>query len=183
MIELNRPVWSRIVRDPFLPVASPGEGECLDLRSWTQWDGFSCGAVAGWIVVNTFHRNASWREFHEHCSPCPESGLSDSKLISSLRAFMVGVSIRRKAISFSEIKRNIGIGYPIITTIDCPGEDVAHWVVIYGYSEGKRGQKQVYLANNSFKGIHHPRLADSVMSFRRFQTLSDGHKWYVCWGR
>ena len=50
-IQEGRPAWTRIVSDYFLPSAPLGEGECLDLRAWTQRDGFSCGAIAGWIVI------------------------------------------------------------------------------------------------------------------------------------
>jgi len=182
-IDRKKPVWTRIAPDPLLPCPDEDKGACLDLRSWTQWDGFSCGAVAGWIVVNTYHPKASWREFYEHCAPSPGRGLTDSRLIASMRAFGVGIGIRKAPLSFAQIKKNIGIGYPLITTIDCPGEDVAHWVVIYGYSEESKGKNQkVYLANNSFGGIHHPQLANSVMPFHRFSYLARAHRWYICWG-
>jgi hypothetical protein len=181
--EEKRPVWSRIARDYFLPSPDIEIGESLNLRAWTQWDGFSCGAVAGWIVVNTFFPNSSWKDFYDFCSPCPDEGLSDNCLVSSLRAFRVGVGIKKAPISFAQIRRTIGNGYPIITTIDCPCENVAHWVVIYGYSEDSKGRKQVYLANNSYRGIHHMQVAGSVMLFSRFQRLFHGQKWYVCWGK
>ena len=135
--------------------------------------------------LNTFHPNASWGEFYDHCAPCPDGGLEDWRLIASLRAFDVGVGSRKSIITFADVKENISKGFPILTVINCPGEDgVAHWIVIYAYSEDSKGKnKKVYLANNSFKGIHHPALANSVMPFHRFQKLSRAFNWYVCWGK
>ena len=175
----------RLSPDPMLPHPNPDEGESLDIKGYMQLDGYSCGAIAGWTVLSAIYPESSWRDFYAECSPSPDHGVLDSHLVKLLRAFEVVVSTKRDVMTFAAIKKAISEGCPILTTVDRPATDAAHWVVIYGYSETKNPKSQmVYVAGNNFMGLHTETLGGAnPLSYREFAKLSKQFNSYVCWGR
>jgi hypothetical protein len=149
----------------------PVVGESLLVPEYRQLDSYGCGAIAGYTVIKSLYPSASFKEFYQSCTPDPRGGLSDWKLLKGLRAFGVGVSKRSGRLPFSEIKHSIGLGFPILATVDS-GPNEAHWVVVYGWSDN--GEKRVYMANPSFT---------NPLPYREFSSLSRRWNSYVCWGR
>lgn len=175
----------RLIPDPILPHPDPDEGESLDITGYTQLDGYSCGAIAGWTVLSAIYPESSWRDFYAECSPSPDDGVSDSHLVKLLRAYGVGVSTKKDGLTFAAIKKAINEGFPILTILDRPGRPYAHWVVIYGYSETKKPKSQlVYVAGNNFIGLHTETLGGpNPLPYREFAKLSKHFNSYVCWGK
>ena len=176
--------YARLIRNPLLTDPDPDEGESLDITGYAQLDGYSCGAIAGWTVVSAIYPKSSWEKFYAACSPELEDGVSVTKLLKTLRAFGIGIGTKKEGLSFEEIKKAIGSGYPILTIVDRPGTDAAHWVVIYGYSETNKPKSQlVYVAGNNFMGLYTKKFGGpNPMTYRKFSKLSEGYNSYVCWG-
>jgi hypothetical protein len=170
----------RLIR---VPLPHPAEGESLDIPGYCQLDTYSCGAVAGWMVLKAIHPNFRFQEFYAKCSPSPEDGLDDHQLLKALRAFGIGYrSIRAGTMTFGAITRCINEGFPILAIVDRPTRDVAHWVVVYGY--GETNKRQVYVAGNNFLGLHKDdHGGPNPMTYREFSRLSREFNAYACWGR
>lgn len=187
LLSMKIPGHWRIVPDSLIH-PDPEFGESLDLRGYRQLDGFSCGAVSGWMVVKTFHPQASYKAFYECCHPDPEEGMETQPLVRALRAASVGVSVRRSKLTFTEIKKTIGLGFPMIVSIDKPA--VEHWVVLYGYEERRNGrtvERSVYLAGNNWFGLERLlgryRIEDQrVCAYADFRRLQRDET-LVCWGK
>ncbi len=161
-------------------------GESLDIRGYNQFDSYSCGAVAGYMILKAFKPKASFAEFYQRCSPSPENGLSETRLVQALRRSGVGLGKRAKGMSFEEIRNAIGQGFPILSVLDCPGEDCAHWVVVYGYDMigGSGRAKQVYVANYNFFGINARfRGGQNPLEYTKYAALVRSYTPYVCWGK
>lgn len=179
---LHRPRKAMLRTIPnLLPHPSTQEGESLDIPGFSQLDSYSCGAVAGWMVLKALQPDASFKDFYLLCSPTPEDGLGDRALLKALRASGVGISTKPGGMTFEGIKKAIGNGFPIITIVDRPGTENAHWVVIYGY---RQKPKLVYLAGNNFLGIHSKQIGGpNPVPFQEYSRLSKGFSAYVCWGK
>jgi hypothetical protein len=167
----------RSVRNPLLPHPKSDCGESLLVRGYKQLDSYGCGSIAGFIVLQSIYPNVRWEDFYAHCAPHPVHGLGDKRLLTALRGFGLTVSTNRGAPSFSKIKRSIAEGCPILATHDCPEDpasdsDPAHWVAIYGWSEGE--EKMVYIANPVY---------ENPMPYLKFRELAKDYKSYICWGR
>jgi len=174
----------RLIPDPSLGHPDPNEGESLDIRGYTQLDTYSCGAVAGWTILRALYPKSSWKDFYAKCPPSPEDGLDDMPLLKALRSFGIGVGTKGDGLTFEAIKKAIGSGYPILTVLS-RGRDLAHWVVIYGYSETKKPKSQlVYVAGNNFMGLRTKNLGGpNALPYREYAKLSKKFNSYVCWGR
>lgn len=163
----------------------PQEGESLAIAGYSQLDSYSCGAVAGWTILKALQPKATFKEFYLRCSPSPQFGLADGPLVKALRASGVGVSTKRNGMTFEQIKEAIGDGFPVLTIVDRPGTETAHWVVIYGCAQKRPGRQQfVYVANNNFMGIQNERNSGAnPLTYMEYKTLSKGFQAYVCWGK
>jgi hypothetical protein len=177
-----------------LPHPDPKHGQSLDIPGYVQLDFFSCGAIAGWMVVEAIWPRSRFKDFYEACAPDPEYGLETEKLQRALRTARIGTELS-DMLNFAAIKRNIDAGFPMIVCIDKPTEDdAAHWVVLYGYEEipTTRGQKDrhVYLAGNDWRGLgiqdltRRKRRPENrrIMPIRDFSRLNKGYPALVCWG-
>jgi hypothetical protein len=171
----------RIVPDP-LPHPDD-EGICtLDVPGYKQIQSYTCGFVAGAMVLHTFHPHRSLRKFFERCNPSHANGLEIQPLIRSLRSSGVGVS-ERHHLGFPEIVRTIDEGFPIITLVKAKllGEKMQHWVVIYGYG---LSPNRVFIAGDG------PPVVGTLMG-RKELLWSEfrSRKWdprgfgLVCWGK
>ncbi|MBL9160690.1 MAG: hypothetical protein JNJ70_24635 [Verrucomicrobiales bacterium] len=169
----------RLVPDPLLPPA--GKDVCiLDIQGYRQVESYTCGFVAGAMILHTFHHGASLRRFFEQCSPDREMGLQQNRLVRSLRANGIGVGLRHD-LDFENIAATLEQGYPIITLTKTERSDVIHWVVIYGYG---RRPNRVFIAGEGLplinnltghKEIPWPRFSRSKWANRGFGL--------VCWGK
>jgi hypothetical protein len=110
--------------------------------------------------------------FYRDCGTNKETGTSWSALIKAMRSHGMGVSVRKGALSFAALKREIENGHPLIAVIDVPDADYHHWVSVYGYKQTSPSQRWIYLNNNREK----------IISFGKFRQLQI-HNYLVCWGR
>ena len=171
------PSQLRMIPDPFDDYAEEGEeGETkLAVPFYCQMDWYSCGAIAAWAVVETFHPKANFNRFYRDCDPDPTEGTSETKIVRALRKHGVGVGIRRD-LDFDSIAEVIENGFPIIAGVGHEFSDGDHWVVIYGYS---RRPKRVFLSN-----IVRPGCSHEEYSWREFRSewSPRGHG-LICWGK
>ena len=70
-------------------------------------------------------------------------------------------------LTFADLCGAIDSGCPVIVVVQNPGEDAAHWVVVYGY--GKRPNR-VFLATNGW-----PLFTSNRVPLRRFAQLWSPH--------
>jgi hypothetical protein len=183
-------LWNEVAKQISLPPIPKWEhetpeehqGTCLKVPSFRQIDGFSCGVVAGWSVIQGLYPERGRRDFlkfYEDCAPSPEAGTSCNRLIKALRNQGLGVSLRRGMLSWNALKKEIENGFPIIAVIDVPAADYDHWVTLYGYKQKSATARWVYLNNNGFEVI---KKGVEVMPFEKFQQLHTDD-YLVCWGK
>ena len=154
-----------------LRVPHPSNGTSLDIAGYRQNDGYSCGAIAGYIVLKAIHGDVNFREFYEKVAPCPKNGTTDRKLISTLKLFGVITKKSDKRLSWREITRAIDGGFPILTTFNYWSSEDTHWVVLYGYSRSR----DIYIANPESRAPHR-------VSYKKYSELYSGDSGYICWG-
>lgn len=148
----------------------------LDVPGYRQANTFSCGVVAGLMVLHTFHPSRSKDRFYRRVDPCPKIGTDTAQLVRALRQSRIGVDVRYD-LSWDRVYRNVSNGYPIITVVKTGNEDVEHWVVIYGV--GKKPNR-VFIAANGY-----PWIARRDYRWKAFCSLwPPGEKGFglVCWG-
>ena len=159
-------------------------GESLDITGFFQLDGYSCGAIAGWTIINAIHPGSvRFKEYYESFGPEIVNGTDDTKLLKSLRKCKIGYEKVIGQLTFNKIKRSITEGYPILSSSSLPDCEDDHWVVVYGYSEPIKNEKYVFLAGTNdffgkmFYGVSNP------IKFENWRTHLKGHNQYVCWGK
>ena len=154
-----------------LEYAETDDEVTLDIHSLTQVDSYSCGAVAGAMVVKTFYPEVRFKDFYKAVNPYPD-GVTTTKLVRALRDFNVGCRIMR-SLTFKGIREAIDGGCPVIVNILC-SSDVDHFMVIYGYNPDP---KQVFISPDN--GWSRKRMAWSRFKNRTAQVDGRG---IVCWG-
>ena len=166
----------RVITDR-LPHPASNSVVTLDLQGYRQVETYTCGFVAGLMVLHVLRPEASAEEFYRTCKPDSDIGMGTSKLVRALRKSKIGVSERRD-LEFSDIQNAIDSGYPIITSVTTRREQSDHWVVIYGYGVDP---DRLFIAGN---GI--PHLGNS----KKFRFDSFSSKFWspegfglVCWGK
>lgn len=162
-----------VVRDRLKHPGGPGV-VTLAVPGYRQVESYTCGFVAGLMVLHTFHPRASINAFFHRVRPTPLHGASTRKVADALRKSGIGVSIRKK-LGFHEIRREIDAGFPILTCVKTEDEDVEHWVVIYGYG---LKPNRLFLAGSGlpfFDGRE--RLWEDYL-----KTAGSGRVGLVCWG-
>lgn len=143
----------------------------LDVPGYRQVQRFTCGYVAGMMVLHTFKPRASEDRFYERCAPDPDEGVPVARLARALRDSGIKVGLR-SSFAFDDIRRAIDSGRPVILTVGAGGE---HWVVVYGYGEAPR---RVFIAGN---GLPHLSKGKQMTweAFVRKHGGEDGG--LVCW--
>jgi hypothetical protein len=171
---LSQRTGIRALPEP-LPYSSNADEVTLDVPGYCQVDSFSCGAVAGYMILKTFKPKTDFDAFYRRVDPCPENGCGTIKLVKALRSSGIGAQIHAR-LTVANIRKSIDDGFPIITTIHNPTAESAHWVVIYGY--GKRPAR-VFLATNGIPFFN--RKVVSVETFRSiWKPKGNG---LICWGK
>ena len=109
----------------------------LDVPSDSQTDGYSCGAIAAWSIVETFRPRANFWNFYQEVSPDPGEGVGPTRVVAVLRKLKIGVGVRMK-FGWKDIQRSIDVGYPMLvdTGFEFPELEGGHWSVLYGYERG-----------------------------------------------
>jgi hypothetical protein len=122
-------------------LSHPGTSDVTTLLipGYKQTQAFTCGFVAGLMVLHALYPKASAEAFYRRVRPDPKMGTSNKKLIQALRQSGVSLSVVSSGLGFPEIQRNIDAGFPILTILKTNSDNEAHWVVIYGYGI-KRGK-------------------------------------------
>ena len=151
----------------------------LLMPSYCQTDWYSCGPIAAWSVLETFHPDADFATFYHACRPLPTEGTSESKLVKALRQHGVGISVRHD-LTFDRIASAIESGFPIITGV---GEDESgdgdHWVVIYGVS---RKPKRLFVSN--IVRMHNPFNSREAFTWSEWrEEWNPRGEGLVCWGK
>ena len=113
---------TRVDSDVAVTLAVPG---------YRQTHSYTCGFVAGLMVLHTFRPRASSTVFYYKVSPDEDTGTSTTALVRALRQSNIGVS-RRTNLSFAGIQGAINDGFPVITCIRKGGPD--------HHARGRRGR-------------------------------------------
>ena len=147
----------------------------LAVPFYCQTDWYSCGAIAGWAIVEYFHPKADFDRFYGDCNPHPEEGMGETRLIHALRRHGIGVGVRGD-LDFDSITESIESGYPIIACIGHEFGGGDHWIIIYGVGHKP---KRLFLANIVCPGCSHEEYA-----WREFRSewSPRGHG-LICWGK
>ncbi|MCB1204403.1 MAG: hypothetical protein KDN18_09100 [Verrucomicrobiae bacterium] len=147
----------------------------LAVPGYRQVESYTCGFVAGLMVLHTFHPDADIDAFFHRVRPTRRHGASTRKVADALRRSGVGVSIRKR-LGFREIRREIDAGFPILTCLKTGDEDVEHWVVIYGYG---LKPNRLFIAGNGL-----PFFDAREISWETYlKTAGSGRAGLVCWGK
>lgn len=157
------------------PLNDPSDDESetiLEIPGYRQTKSYTCGFVAGLMILHTFRPTASITNFYHAVSPLQKEGTTTAKLVSALRLFKIGVKTRRN-MTFDEIAEAIEDGTPIATTIE-KGKD-EHWIVIYGYGVGP---SRLFIAGNNFAGL--PMGTDILWSDYK-KLIPSNPDWLICW--
>jgi hypothetical protein len=116
----------------------------LPIMAYRQNDMYSCGFVAGAMVLHTYRPEQSLERFYARVSPDEDSGTGVTALIQALRKSGISVTWKSR-LTFREVKRVIKRGCPVVVSMG--EEEYGHWAVIYGYDESTP-KKRIYLAGN-----------------------------------
>ena len=147
----------------------------LEIPGYRQTQLYTCGFVAGLMVLHTFKPKASADRFYAKVDPDPEWGIETGPLARALRRSGIGVRIRHD-LTFSEICGSIEDGYHIISTVRQGGPDDLHWIVVYGCG---RSPNVVFVAGNGL-----PYLGKKKVAWSDFARLwSPRGNGLVCWGK
>ncbi len=138
--------------------------ETLKIPAYCQTQSFSCGFVAGLMVLRYFRPGACAEAFFASVNADPETGTSAGMLTRALRKHGVSVSVRAD-LTFAAIVAAIDRGRPLALIVNTSSPDYSHWVVAYGYG---RRPSRVYVAGNGL-----PLLARKVYTWREFR----GYHW------
>lgn len=164
----------RVVRDRLSHPSLP-DVVTLEVSGYRQAESFTCGFVAGLMVLHTFRPSASIDRFYRAVNPTRLYGASTRKVASALRRSGIGVSIRHN-LDFKAIQTQINNGFPIITCIKTSDPSVDHWVVIYGYG---RNSARLFVAGQGIP--YFARREILWMDFnRKIRPKGFG---LVCWGK
>jgi hypothetical protein len=152
----------------------------LDMPGYRQLESYTCGFVAGLMVLHTFHPEKSIKRFFNVVASDTEYGTQPHRLVKSLRACGVGVS-ERGDLNFAAICDMIEEGFPIITLVRTGSPDVVHWVVIYGYGTKPN---RVFIAGDGLPLVGH-LLGHKQALWPEFARKKWAEKGFglVCWGK
>ncbi len=169
----------RLVPDPIL---HPGGNDVciLEIPGYRQIESYTCGFVAGAMILHTFHPGASLKKFFDQCRPDRDTGLQQNRLVRSLRTNGIGVGERHN-LDFESIAATLDEGYPIITLTKTSRSDEVHWVVIYGYG---RKPNRVFIAGEGLPLINN-LTGQKEIPWSRFSRSKWAERGYglVCWGK
>ena len=160
-----------------LDVGIHDDDAVLDVPAYSQTDGYSCGATAGWAIVKTFRPRANFDRFYNLVRPEPGVGVGPRRVISALRKFGIGTRTCR-ALGWKDIKKCIDDGFPMLvgTGKEGPSVEGDHWSILYGYRPKPRS---VFIGNDP--GLFRSQLVVPWNEFSRSCWNPKGMA-IVCWG-
>ncbi len=147
----------------------------LEVPGYRQVDGYSCGPVAAWSVLQTFNPSLSFRKFYQDCK-VTEDGTNEYQIIRALRKNGVGVSLRDE-MEFDDVAKAIDDGFPILTSISLGG-NIDHWVCIYGVG---LNPQRLFTCNHGGASEHHGRMGHAWEVWLRI--WDDSSRYLICWGK
>ncbi len=153
--------------------AIPKRGDSsLEIPFYKQLKSYTCGYVAGAMIVHAFDKRRSLTTIWDNLTPNEDYGLYTHELIKGLRKMNVGVN-KRHNLSFKQICNAINKGHPICVTIDVG--HCEHWVVIYGVNEEN---EELLLAGNGLPYLNRHRY--TWEEFKEFEGSDE--EFLICWG-
>jgi hypothetical protein len=127
-----------------LPHPKDSNVETLKLPGYVQSQSYTCGFVAGLMILHYFRPDFPAEKFYERIRPHERKGVSRRRLMDCLRWHELRV-IWRTDLDFSGIVDAIDEGRPIAVVVRARDRDADHWVVIYGY--GRKPNRAFVAAN------------------------------------
>ncbi len=163
-----------LVRDR-LPHGSGRADEIVpDVPGYRQVDTFSCGAIAGLMVLHHFKPRTSIDRFYRLADPHGSWTTSTRKAATALRRHGIRVGIR-DSLTFADVWQATSADRPIIACVNSRRSAESHWLVIYGV--GKR-PRRVFVAG---VGIPH-WPAGKVLPWETFRRMwAPSGNGLVCW--
>ena len=163
-----------LISDP-LPSINDHDVTLLDVPGYTQLSDYTCGYVAGLMILHSYKPEACVDEFWYKCNLDEKDGMQTEDLSKALRESGLGTSIRYN-MSFKQIAKTINEGFPIAVCVEAGGDD-EHWGVIYGVREGE--DQSIFFAAG---GV--PLLTSKEFSWKKFLTKWESTRVaLVCWGK
>ena len=158
-----------------LPGPKSNEDTVLEVPGYRQTQSYTCGFVAGLMVLHTFKPKASVDSFWRKVLPRGSDGVSNTGLIKALRKSGIGVRIVTD-LTYATFAGAVERGFPVITLVKTRESSTLHWVVVYGVGENPN---RIFVAGNGF-----PYLSKKVLPWNRFRRLLASEKVaLVCWGK
>jgi len=165
------------------PLAHPDDPNVctLDIPGYKQIESYTCGYLAGAMIVHAFHPRRSLNQLLKQCAPDYETGVQTTTLVRALRASGIGVAVREN-MTFADICKAIGSGYPVITLTKTPRADEVHWVVIYGYG---KAPNRLFIAGDDKWNFIGTLLGRKEVRWSDFQRSIWGQRGFglICWGK
>jgi hypothetical protein len=171
--------WTGLKAIPALLPLSPDEDAVLlDVPSFSQVDTFSCGAIAGWSIVETFRPRANFWRFYQAVRPEPGVGVGPRRVLAALKKFRIGTHLRYK-MDWKDIRATIDKGFPMLigTGKEDPDAQGDHWSTLVGYANHPR---RVFLGNQP--GLLRNQVCVEWAEFRNEWWNPRGAA-IVCWGK
>lgn len=131
-----------------------------NVPGYRQTQSYTCGFVAGLMVLHAFKPRASVDAFWKRMNPTEDMGVCNTRLIAALRASGIRVSVRRD-LTFAAFDDAVAQRCPVITLVRTREADTLHWVVVYGVG---RRPNRIYVAGNGL-----PYLSRKVFPWLEFR--------------
>jgi len=146
----------------------------LEIPFYKQLKTYTCGFVAGSMIVHAFDKRKSFSTIWEMLTPTSKDGLPTENLMKGLRKLKVGVQ-KRHHLSFKQVSNALDKGNPIMVSVLAKGCE--HWVVIYGYNEER---KEILIAGNGLVPVFN-RHRYSWDEFKEIEGTDE--EFLICWGK
>ena len=134
--------------------------ETLKIPGLFQTQAYTCGFVAGLMILRYFKPGADAERFYGRVRPNVNTGTSQRKLMAALREQGIAVTWR-SGLDFDGVATAIGKGRPMAVLVRTGIRRQFHWVVVYGVG---RRPRRVYVAANGL-----PLLSQKEYGWREFR--------------
>lgn len=171
---MDRTGWA-FVGDRLPRQQSEQDAVLEDVPGYRQTQSYTCGFVAGLMVLHTFKPRASVDAFWKRVSPEDRMEVTNNRLIQALRKSGIRVGVTRD-LTFTTFCQAIERRRPIATFVKTRDADTLHWVVVYGVG---RNPNRIYVAGNGL-----PYFSKKVVAWREFhRELAADAIGLVCWAK
>ena len=135
--------------------------ETLKIPGRFQTQAYTCGFVAGLMILRHFRPSASAARFYADVAPDPATGTSNRRLMLALRKHGIAVTCKID-LDFEGVAAAVAKGSPMAVLVRTGVRRQFHWVVVYGVG---RMPRRVYVAANGL-----PLLSQKEYSWREFRV-------------